>query len=91
MLARDYESKYGELRLPSRQHVTIKCRLCNHVGIDMAKDVADAIERLLLHDGEGIRVESLEAAARIIPRLKEKGFRFVTVSALLSIETKGRP
>lgn len=38
---------------------------------------------LLLHDGEGIRVESLEAAAHIIPLLKQKGFEFVTVSELL--------
>ncbi len=37
---------------------------------------------LLLHDGEGIRIESLEAAARILPALKSKGFRFVRLSEL---------
>lgn len=36
---------------------------------------------LLLHDGEGIRIESLEAAARLIPKLKARGFEFVSLSA----------
>lgn len=35
---------------------------------------------LLLHDGEGIRIESLEAAARLIPALKAQGYTFVPLS-----------
>ncbi len=38
----------------------------------------------LLHDGEGIRIEALEAADRMIPRLKSEGYRFTTVSEVLS-------
>lgn len=37
---------------------------------------------LLLHDGEGIRIEALEAAARIVPALKAKGFVFTRLSEL---------
>jgi peptidoglycan/xylan/chitin deacetylase (PgdA/CDA1 family) len=42
---------------------------------------------LLFHDGEGIRVEALEAAALVIKQLKSQGYRFVTISELLG--TKG--
>jgi peptidoglycan/xylan/chitin deacetylase (PgdA/CDA1 family) len=37
---------------------------------------------LLFHDGEGIRIESLEAAARVIRELKARGFTFVRLSEL---------
>ncbi len=37
---------------------------------------------VLFHDGEGIRVESLEATARLIPALKRQGYTFVRVSEL---------
>ncbi len=36
---------------------------------------------LLFHDGEGIRIESLEAAARAIGELKAAGFAFVPLAA----------
>ena len=39
---------------------------------------------LLLHDGQGIRSESLEAAAIIFPALKKRGFCFATVGELFS-------
>jgi peptidoglycan-N-acetylglucosamine deacetylase len=40
---------------------------------------------LLLHDGEGIRIESLEAADRLIRTLKAKGFQWVRLSELLTL------
>jgi peptidoglycan-N-acetylglucosamine deacetylase len=43
---------------------------------------------LLLHDGEGLRVESLEALNEIIPALQAKGFTFVRLSELLSRSNK---
>jgi peptidoglycan/xylan/chitin deacetylase (PgdA/CDA1 family) len=39
---------------------------------------------VLFHDGEGIRVESLEATARVVRRLKANGFTFVRLSELLA-------
>jgi len=47
---------------------------------------------LLLHDGEGIRSESLEAAAIILPELRQRGFCFQTVTELLGREnSKAHP
>ncbi|MBY0371868.1 polysaccharide deacetylase family protein [bacterium] len=49
---------------------------------------ASALQRVrpgsivLLHDGPGIRSESLEAAALLLPALREKGFCFTTVGEL---------
>jgi peptidoglycan/xylan/chitin deacetylase (PgdA/CDA1 family) len=51
------------------------------------QSMADSAERrarggsiILFHDGEGMRTESLEAVARLIPRLKAAGFTFVKLS-----------
>lgn len=44
---------------------------------------------LLLHDGEGLRVESLEALNEIIPALQARGFTFVRLSELLKYSKKG--
>ncbi len=44
---------------------------------------------LLLHDGEGLRVESLEALNEMIPVLQSKGFTFVRLSELLARSKKG--
>jgi peptidoglycan/xylan/chitin deacetylase (PgdA/CDA1 family) len=46
---------------------------------------------LLLHDGEGLRVESLEALNEIIPVLQAKGFTFVRLSELLKRSKKEGP
>ena len=46
---------------------------------------------LLLHDGGGERVEALEALARLVPRLKQEGFEFVTLSALLNSKKESLP
>lgn len=40
---------------------------------------------VLLHDGGGDRSETVAALERLVPRLRERGFRFVRVSDLLSV------
>lgn len=43
---------------------------------------------ILLHDGCGTREQTVAASDIIIQRLKEKGYRFVTVSELLAMRKK---
>jgi chitin deacetylase len=40
----------------------------------------------LLHDGGGNRQQTVEALSAIIPKLKQQGYRFVTVPQLLQIQ-----
>jgi peptidoglycan-N-acetylglucosamine deacetylase len=40
---------------------------------------------VLLHDGGGDRSLTVEATAQIIPKLRERGYRFATVSELLAL------
>jgi cellulose synthase/poly-beta-1,6-N-acetylglucosamine synthase-like glycosyltransferase/peptidoglycan/xylan/chitin deacetylase (PgdA/CDA1 family) len=40
---------------------------------------------VLLHDGGGDRSQTLAAVERLVPRLRERGFRFVTTSQLLGL------
>jgi cellulose synthase/poly-beta-1,6-N-acetylglucosamine synthase-like glycosyltransferase/peptidoglycan/xylan/chitin deacetylase (PgdA/CDA1 family) len=42
---------------------------------------------VLMHDGGGNRSETVAALARLIPRLRARGYRFVTVSALAGVST----
>jgi peptidoglycan/xylan/chitin deacetylase (PgdA/CDA1 family) len=41
---------------------------------------------ILLHDGCGVREQTVEATNVIIQRLKEQGYRFVTISDLLKLK-----
>ena len=41
---------------------------------------------VLLHDGGGNRQQTVEAVSAIIPKLKQQGYRFVTVSQLLEMQ-----
>ncbi len=41
---------------------------------------------VLLHDGGGDRSLTVEATARLIPQLQERGYRFQTVSELLAVQ-----
>ena len=43
---------------------------------------------VLLHDGGGNRQHSVEALSAIIPKLKQQGYRFVTVSQLLQMQAE---
>jgi cellulose synthase/poly-beta-1,6-N-acetylglucosamine synthase-like glycosyltransferase/peptidoglycan/xylan/chitin deacetylase (PgdA/CDA1 family) len=45
----------------------------------------DAGGIILLHDGGGNRSETLTAVERLVPRLRTRGFRFVTVSQLAGL------
>lgn len=42
---------------------------------------------VLFHDGGGNRQQTVEALAEILPELKKQGYRFVTISELLKIQT----
>ena len=65
-------------------------------GEDWRRPGVDAIVRnatprggsggiILLHDGGGDRSETLAAVKRLVPRLRARGFRFVTVSRLAGL------
>lgn len=41
---------------------------------------------VLLHDGGGTRQQTIEALSIIIPKLKQQGYRFVTIPQLLEIQ-----
>jgi len=41
---------------------------------------------VLLHDGGGDRQQTVEAVSVIIPKLKQQGYRFVTVPQLLQMQ-----
>lgn len=41
---------------------------------------------ILLHDHSGDRSQTVDAVAKIIPELKERGYQFITVSELLHIK-----
>ncbi|MEG4113989.1 MULTISPECIES: hypothetical protein [unclassified Microcoleus] len=41
---------------------------------------------VLLHDGGGNRQQTVEALSAIIPKLKQQGYRFVTVPQLLEMQ-----
>ncbi|MEG4417327.1 hypothetical protein QUA70_01800 [Microcoleus sp. LAD1_D5] len=41
---------------------------------------------VLLHDGGGNRQQTVEALSAIIPKLKQQGYRFVTVPQLLQMQ-----
>ena len=41
---------------------------------------------VLLHDGGGNRQQTVEAVSVIIPKLKQQGYRFVTVPQLLEMQ-----
>ena len=40
---------------------------------------------ILMHDGGGDRTQTIEAVRRALPKLKERGYRFVTVDELLAM------
>jgi peptidoglycan/xylan/chitin deacetylase (PgdA/CDA1 family) len=42
---------------------------------------------IMFHDGGGNRSQTLAAVAQLIPRLRARGFRFVTVSAIALLIT----
>jgi peptidoglycan/xylan/chitin deacetylase (PgdA/CDA1 family) len=46
---------------------------------------------ILSHDGGGPRQETLEADPHIIGKLRQRGYRFVTVPQLLGFKTVYRP
>jgi len=41
---------------------------------------------VLMHDGGGNRQETIKALSVIIPKLKQQGYRFVTVPQLLEMQ-----
>ncbi len=65
----------------------------NHPGVDkIVKKVlsnAQSGDIILLHDYAEGECEAIKALEIILPELKKRGFRFVTVSELLSIELSG--
>ncbi len=47
---------------------------------------------VLFHDGGGNRRQTVQAIEKIIPDLERQGYRFVTVSELLEVQSKkGKP
>lgn len=40
---------------------------------------------ILMHDGGGDRTQTIEAVRRALPKLKERGYRFVTIDELLAM------
>ena len=60
-------------------------------GEEMAQEAIRGVEKggdgaaILLHDGGGDRTETLVALREIIPALKAKGYRFVSVGGLLGL------
>ncbi len=46
---------------------------------------------VLLHDGGGNRQQTVEALSAIIPKLKQQGYRFVTVPQLLQMQAAQKP
>jgi peptidoglycan-N-acetylglucosamine deacetylase len=55
--------------------------------VDYVLDQASPGAIVLLHDGGGDRALTAEATAQLIPRLQAQGYRFATVSELLSLQT----
>ncbi len=45
---------------------------------------AGAGDIVLMHDGGGDRSQTVEALAKALPKLKEEGYRFITISELLA-------
>jgi cellulose synthase/poly-beta-1,6-N-acetylglucosamine synthase-like glycosyltransferase/peptidoglycan/xylan/chitin deacetylase (PgdA/CDA1 family) len=81
---------YGDLA--SRGYLIV---LSNFDGEDWRRPGVGAIVRaasprrsggiVLLHDGGGDRSQTLAAVERLVPRLRARGFRFVTVSELAGL------
>ncbi len=45
---------------------------------------AGAGDIVLMHDGGGDRSQTVEALAKALPKLKEEGYHFITISELLA-------
>ena len=54
--------------------------------VDHVLDQVQPGSIVLLHDGGGDRSLTVEATARLIPQLQERGYRFQTVSELLALQ-----
>jgi peptidoglycan/xylan/chitin deacetylase (PgdA/CDA1 family) len=78
----DYKTVVGDV-YPRDPHLPGKEKIVDRV---LQRTVAGSI--IILHDGGSTqrvdRSQTLEAISEIIPRLKEKGFEFLTLSELLS-------
>jgi peptidoglycan/xylan/chitin deacetylase (PgdA/CDA1 family) len=53
------------------------------VIIDRVVDGADNGAIILLHDGGGNRTQTIAALPKILTRLQERGFRFVTLQQMI--------